>query len=529
MLRPTRPRSFLLLLALALHVAIGIWYVRTPAANDAAWRGFPLDDAWIHMVYGRSVAAHGWPLYNDTPEAGFSSPLWMLVLALAHVAAALTSCSAVAFAKGFGVLAAAATSATVGHLVLHLTRRPGLAVLATLLCAADPVLAFAQVSGMEVSITTLGAMCAAHMLARGRHGAAGVWLALAYLGRPECALLVPLFAIVPFAAVKEPMAQRVRRVLALSAPPVAAALAWAGYCWFATGHPLPNTFYAKFDLTVDAAVWPVVVAALGRSPANWLGLGVLLALLAPCAVRARHRVLAGALLVFPVLFVCAIARTRPCPPAAGEYFFFARYLAPAWPFLAAATALGAGLCVRFVASLRHPPLRAFGTVAAALALAALSLPHVAALATGATRYAKNCQNIDEVQVAFGHWVAANVPVGRAVAVNDAGAIRYVADRENVDLLGLNDARVLFAEPPLAQVWTGADAMADWLLRQRVDCLIVFPSWFEPLVRHPRFPARFTEVQRFVSADYTIADPRNGQATMVAFRVLPQEPQAVPGR
>ena len=74
------------LLLLSLHVGLAILYVsdRSPG-TDAALSGLPLDDAWIHLVYGRSVASHGIPAYNGTiPEAGFTSPLWMLNSAAVH-------------------------------------------------------------------------------------------------------------------------------------------------------------------------------------------------------------------------------------------------------------------------------------------------------------------------------------------------------------------------------------------------------------------------------------------------------------
>ena len=521
---PTEPRtkSILWLLALVVHLGLAAGHVLWPAAADAAWHGFPLDDAWIHMVYGRNLAAHGAPFYNDTAEAGFSSPLWLLVLALAHLAASLTACSPVLFAKAFGVLAATWTSVGTGLLLSRLGARRATAVLATLLCASDPVLAFAQVSGMEVAVTTLAVVQALLAVVDGRHWRAGSWAALAYLGRPECVLLVGVLALLPWAAAERSRQQRLLSSVAIVVPPLLAALAWAAYCVFATGHPLPNTFYAKFRLAGDVPVWPVLLAVWQRLPSNWLWLGALLALLSPWAVRPGRRVVAVVLLLFPLLFTFAIAATRPFPASAVDYFFFARYPAPAWPLFAAAVALGVERAVRAVAAFatRSPRLQRLAPLTALLLVAALLWRQPSRLAAGAERYAKNCQNIDEVQVAFGRWVAAEVPAGSAVAVNDAGAIRYFGDRETVDLVGLNDVRVLFAEPRLAQVVDGPDALADWLLRHRVDSLVVFPTWLGALARQPRFAARFVEQRRLQSADYTIADPRSGQAVMVAYRVLP---------
>ncbi len=517
-----RPILLLAALALAVHAALGLWYVLTPTAGDAAASGFPLDDAWIHMVYGRNLASHGAPLYNDSLEAGFTSPLWMFALALAHLAAAVLPAGPVFFAKLFSVLAAAATSTAVGGLALRFSGNLLAAAFATLLCAANPVLAFAQVSGMEVAVTTAAAALAVLALVDGRHGRAGLWLALAYWGRPECLLLALLAAVVPFADRAIALRERTRRAALLLAPVGLAGALWAGYCLAATGHPLPNTFHAKFDLAGQDALLPAMLAVLSRLPTSLWGAGGVLALAALLHLRPGPRGYAlGLVLSFPLLFLFAVVRTRPCPEDAGAYFFFARYPAPAWPFVAAAVAIGAHAAWTRALALRTALPRRLALCAVAALLAIAVVQHPPALAAAAGRYAANCRNIDEVQVAFGRWTAANVPAGRAVAINDAGAIRYFGGRHTVDLLGLNDQRVLFAQPPLGHVFGDADRAADWLLAHEVDCAIVFPAWFAGLVRQPRFPARFQPVHTLASADYTIADPRSGQTTMVAYQVLPR--------
>src|SRR5688500_19976530 len=48
--------------------------------------GFPLDDAWIHMVYGRSLAEDGLLAFNTgVPTTGSTSPLWAGLVAIAHL------------------------------------------------------------------------------------------------------------------------------------------------------------------------------------------------------------------------------------------------------------------------------------------------------------------------------------------------------------------------------------------------------------------------------------------------------------
>lgn len=55
------------------------------AFSPYGWTDFPLDDAWIHQVYSRSIAHGDGFQYNDgEQEAGSSSPLWSILTAPAH-------------------------------------------------------------------------------------------------------------------------------------------------------------------------------------------------------------------------------------------------------------------------------------------------------------------------------------------------------------------------------------------------------------------------------------------------------------
>ena len=58
-LTPVQRRTFTWLGV--VQVALAAWFVTT---NEWAWAGLPLDDAWIHLVYGRAVLTSGLPEYN---------------------------------------------------------------------------------------------------------------------------------------------------------------------------------------------------------------------------------------------------------------------------------------------------------------------------------------------------------------------------------------------------------------------------------------------------------------------------------
>jgi hypothetical protein len=119
-------------------------------------------------------------------------------------------------------------------------------------------------------------------------------------------------------------------------------------------------------------------------------------------------------------------------------------------------------------------------------------------------FAENCENIEEMNVALGRWLAEHSPPDRWIAVGDAGALRFFSDRRTVDLLGLNNHEVLFDGP---QQVLAATAPAYF---------VVFPRVFRPLlVRHPDFRA----VQSARARRYTICDCP-GQEEMVVYEASP---------
>jgi hypothetical protein len=62
--------------------------------------GFPLDDAWIHQTYARSIAqGQGWSYAGNPPSAGSTSPLWTLLQAPSFI----LGLSPVVWSYGLGI------------------------------------------------------------------------------------------------------------------------------------------------------------------------------------------------------------------------------------------------------------------------------------------------------------------------------------------------------------------------------------------------------------------------------------------
>jgi hypothetical protein len=119
-------------------------------------------------------------------------------------------------------------------------------------------------------------------------------------------------------------------------------------------------------------------------------------------------------------------------------FYWNRYFMPVIPCLYLPVAVAMGEIAVWLRARRF--LLAVPGLALVL-LGCSALP--GRLFAQANLYSMNCQNISEMQVATGRWIAKNIPPGQAIAANDAGAIRFLSDHVTVDLISLNNHEDLF--------------------------------------------------------------------------------------
>lgn len=498
-----------LVLALLHGVLASVFLASRASGTTAALTGFPLDDAWIHLVYGRSLAAAEGLAYNSGEwESGFTSPLWVMLVAFGFWLEKL-GLSSVLAVKLLGVFFGWLTSLLAYRTVVQLIGQRPEGWGAALLIALDPWLCYSRVSGMEVSLTTATVMLALWALTDGRPGLASAAVALATWARPECAILVLVAAPIVLW-----MSWRQSRSILLAAstflPAAAAGAVWAAYCLATTGKPLPNTFYAKHVAHSAAStmngVAKILTSVIGEMPSFWLGSGWLFLLVgsmkllsAGVAGRVDSRRWIGLeLLVQPLCLIGALAWAhRLLQPQA---FYWHRYVEPALPLVLIPTGVGIGVLGRWaVASASKGEGRVIAVGALSLCLVPFARsPNL--IWEKAELYSWNCQNINEVQVALGQWAAQNVMPEETIATNDAGAIRFFSQRRVLDLMGLNSHAVL------------QRGRAAVLAAERPRYLFVFPSWFPRLSR----ARELVKIYGARSQRYTICECP-GQDEMVVLR------------
>jgi hypothetical protein len=121
-------------------------------------------------------------------------------------------------------------------------------------------------------------------------------------------------------------------------------------------------------------------------------------------------------------------------------------------------------------------------------------------------YAWNVDNVNEMHVALGRWVAEHTPPDAVLALNDIGAIAYVSERPVVDLAGLVTPEVV----PLLHAPDRDARLADLMAERGVQYIVIFPNWF------PGLAARSDVLEPV----YQVTLERNtiaGGETMVVYR------------
>lgn len=440
--------ALFLLLALALVVA----YVLT------AGGGFPLDDSWIHQVYGRNLAQTGrWEFIRGVPSAGSTSPLYTVLLAFGY----LLRADYVVWTHGLGVLALAAGGMLGARLAVRLL--PGLrgvALFGGLSVVTAWHMVWAAASGMETMLFCTLTLALPYVAlvylstpdANGlRHGALfGALAALAVTARPEG---IGLAGLVGLAVV-------VQRLLARQPLP----FAWGGGA--ALGFALLITPYLLLNVHLTGGILPTTAAAKQAMNAPSL-------LIFPFPVRFWQMlyplIAGGQLLLFPGLLAftgwslanarkpgAALLGVVPLVWAAALIALYAerlfapgqhgRYVMPALPLALVTGTVGTLWLLR-----RARATRVGRVLTRALAVTALAM-FVYFAALGAGVYRTDVHIIQEEQVAAALWIRDHLPTDALMGIHDIGAVGYFAPRPLLDVAGLISPEVIPIIHDTGRLW-----------------------------------------------------------------------------
>lgn len=431
-------RALLPLVVLGLHAALYL------DGEPARTFGFPLDDAWIHRVYARSLAfGAGFSFNPGQPESGATSPLWAVVTAPVEGLTAAAGVEAGVIAvKLIGLACAAWFLVRTAGFATRITGDGNAGAAAAALTALDGRLLFSALSGMENALLIALTAEAVWALLAGRVRVGAALLGLSVTARPEMLIVAPPLWAACTWAVRGP-----RALL----DPVAWALLfgpwflWSLRCRLVTGAWLPATALVKgkVDLSADN-IARVVQTTVGygwpAAPAAWAAALVAVPLLR--RLRRAHVPVIALFAGVPALYTAGVAVSRVVHTSG---YYWQRWLDGPGVWLSAglciaAAAVASGAVGRACAAGSAAAERGLRVLGAALIVAALP-----AVTTGIIerrdRFTSDALNEYVLGVVVGRWIDENTPPGAVIAGHDAGAHRYFGRRVLLDLLGLNHAGI----------------------------------------------------------------------------------------
>ena len=511
-----------------LFVGTNLYYNRGDASDNGVNISAPLDDAFIHLQYGRQIGEGEWFRYNDGDpvSTGASSFLYALVLGAAHF---------LGFAGdnllGFAIISGAGLFALAAILGYELGRRLAgerAGLWSGILIAANGAFAWGATSGMEValfSVLLLGTLLTfLRELSSGRFLLTPILAALVVLTRPEG----QLFALVITGAVvlsvlkdsrkDRPMpSRRTAAALLYALPPFAAGVAQHLFYRIATGSSVQNGILAK-SLLYEPVFYPTefldavfqnltqlsLSVLTGLEPGNYLFPGTLLfcvlGTLYLALEDARYRMFAGASGTALVLAMSSTAILGlPGVPWGWHHY---RYLLPFFP----PTLVFAVVGFYSLGTLQRKTWLPEALAGFAVLCSVLGLPVWAATTGG------NSLQIKEQQVTVGYWIRENLPSGAHVGVNDVGAMRYYGGHPTVDLIGLTtNGLALPTRNGVGSLYETLEKMPE---EKRPDYFAIYPTWF------PGFDASGVldqEIARFSLSSRPEAAGIVGGSEVVVFR------------
>jgi len=475
--------------------------------------GFPFDDSWIFAQYARNLAeGHGFCFNIGEPSNGFTSFLWLLLVALGYK---LTGgfvvpmkVMGVAFGLGCVVLA--------GLLLRELTEDEGQRQIGVWMVALCAPLLSASLSGLDTTLGTFTALMALWWHMRNRSSPSSRWAlegilwGIAVLARPENLALWLICLGIRVIQEMRLYPQRFRSAIVwLMCQVGIASLIVAPWIWLnfqLAGTPFPTTYLAK-ALPRQRAVddlWGFPVGRMAMVLSSLIEFVLLLLSTQPVVVAfllwrwllRRQPVAFSSLLLVSFGLTAMQAFSNPSDYAL-VWSYFSRYvltnlllgllglalLLPSWRLVRVGVLVGSSLFLLACADL-HPALVKF---------------------------------VRQVNVQAGQWVKRNLPKEETIATHDIGAIAFFSGHRVFDTQGLIHPEVV---PFLWQKFPGSDLDIQWkddlklvqaLRRRGIRYLLAIPEVF-PLV------VQWQETFEMEKVFPSEAAMRRGQRFMGVFRI-----------
>ncbi len=449
------------------------------AARGSSLAGFPLDDAWIHQTYARSLAGgQGWVYAGGPQSAGSTSPLWTIL----QIPAFWLRIPSLLWSDGAGVLLLFANAVLIMLWIRKVDRKASR--FALFFCLGEWHLIWAALSGMETifycawtalvfflifpftSINPEKPPTSAVLIGLGFIAGVGIWI------RPEAVLLSGLALLAVLIQLRPASLPRIGGFLFGLIAPV---LIYFVFTYRLNGHLLPNTFFVKTTEYAELTS----AGLLSRLLQPWLpllaGPFAVLILFIPAAlisiVRERKWVWTLPLL-WALAHLTLYAIQLPATYQHGRYFI------PILPVL-----MGYGVYGFFRLRAEWDSQTVFRILSRALWASAILLTSIFVW-IGAMQYSRDVGIIETEMVAVAKWIRDNTPSGTVVAAHDIGALGFFGERRIIDLGGVTDLGAV-------DLLSGSVPLSLYLSQKEADILMTMPDFYpgqlEGCVLFPGFP------------------------------------------
>ncbi len=337
-----KPSKLLNHLPLLLFFLAILYFI---SASSFSFTEFPLDDAWIHRVYARSIAqGHGFAYNTGIQEAGSTSPLWSILTAPSHWFEGAGTDVVVLLVKIIGIALGLLVVWSVQNIAMKFTNMKSIGILTASFIALEPRLLYSALSGMETGLLLALLLCGTVALLHRRRFTALILFSLTPVTRPEALVFFPFIILIFLVQERQKsLIKTLLELLILGIP----MMIWIIYCLFTNGHPLPNTFYVKatsfqFGMDTLKMAWPALTehgyAALIAFP-----VGILAFLLYSYKQRnTLAKILFLMLFTGPVIYLFGVLMTHPFRL---EGYYWTRWIDPASILLTITFCLGTAVLI----------------------------------------------------------------------------------------------------------------------------------------------------------------------------------------
>lgn len=448
----------ILLLAILVVLAVfnAILYI-----GSTSEPGFPLDDAWIHQVYARNLGTKGTMAFiNGQPSTGSTAPAWSLLLALGYVLDIPHLYWAYILGTLFAILSAV-IAALISNQYFGHSISP---IIVAVICILEWHLAWASLSGMEITLFMFLSLLFFYMLNRKSHP---VWMGLltgvAFLVRPESFLLAGVYGLSQLFQFKGKWKPLALKIGTFSITLILVVFPLIIFNYIHGGKPFPNTVSAKY-LQYGFPWSPIKSIYFLVDVTKFFFLGPLL-LLAPFFLLMVYRVWVKKEkdLIYPLVWMGSLVGLYTF--ALPIIYHHGRYLMPLLPWIAIIGVEGVN-----IATDRFRGMRIFWPVyklALMVMLVVLWINHAAT-------YALQVNLLQESHVRIAEWIRNNTAPATVIATHDIGILGYMAEREIVDLVGL-------ITPEVIPIMLNQNELADFTRQKGVEYLVVFSGYYQMLL------------------------------------------------